>query len=137
MIKYDSEYRKAQAEAGFPFRADSSFMMQVFLRDRLAVEAKPPHQPNSTPHPQTKFDPRSGKPIGGRFNTSIGCKLPQCKMPMSAACAIAHTASLATRIRPQLAPTPLSQITPVKGTLATLPSTPYATFTCMGEVPLE
>ena len=79
VIKYDSEYRKAQAEAGFPFRADSSVMMQLFLRDRPAVEAKPSHQPNSTPHPQTKFDPRSGKPICGRSNTPIGCKLPQCK----------------------------------------------------------
>ena len=79
VIKYDSEYRKAQDEAGFPFGADSSFMMQLFLRDRPAAEAKPPHQPNSTPHPQTKFDPRSDKPICGRFNTPIGCKLPRCK----------------------------------------------------------
>ena len=79
VIKYDSEYRKAQAEVGFPFAADSSFMMQLFLRDRPAAEAKPSHQPNNTPHPQTKFDPRSCKPICGRFNTPIGCKLPRCK----------------------------------------------------------
>ena len=79
VIKYDSEYRKAQAEAGFPFGADSSYMMQLFLHDQPAVEAKPPHQPNSTPHPQTKSDSHSGKPICGRFNTPIGCKLPQCK----------------------------------------------------------
>ena len=70
---------KLQAEAGFPFGADSSYMMQLFLHDQPAVEAKPPHQPNSTPHPQTKSDSHSGKPICGRFNTPIGCKLPQCK----------------------------------------------------------
>ena len=79
VIKYDAEYRKAQAEAGFPFGADSSFMMQLFLHDRPAADAKPSPQPNSSSRPQTLFDPRSGKPVCGRFNTPAGCKLPHCK----------------------------------------------------------
>ena len=79
VIKYDAEYRKAQAEAGFPFGADSSFMMQLFLRDRPAADAKPSPQSNSSSRPQTLFDPRSGKPVCGRFNTPAGCKLPHCK----------------------------------------------------------
>ena len=138
VIKYDSEYRKAQAEASFPFGADSSYMMQLFLHDQPAVEAKPPHQPNSTPHPQTKSDSRSGKPICfNALTPSLAASFHSASLPMCAACAIAHTASPATRIRPQLAPIPLSQRTPDRGTLSTLPSTPSATFTCMGEVPLE
>ena len=79
VIKYDAEYRKAQAEAGFPFGADSSFMMQLFLRDRPAADAKPSPQSNSSSRPQTLFDPLSGKPVCGRFNTPAGCKLPHCK----------------------------------------------------------
>ena len=79
VTKCEAEYHKAQAEAGFPFGADSNFMMQLFLRDWPAVEAKPHSQPNSAPHRQTKFDPDSGKPICGRFNTPIGCKVPWCK----------------------------------------------------------
>ena len=79
VIKYDAEYPKAQAEAGFPFGADSSFMMQLFLHDRPAADAKPSPQSNSSSRPQTLFDPSSGKPVCGRFNTPAGCKLPHCK----------------------------------------------------------
>ena len=81
VLKYDAEYRKTQAEAGFPYGADSSFMMQLFLRDRLPQDQNIPRPSavSSTQHPQTKFDPQSGKPICGQFNSSKGCQLQCCK----------------------------------------------------------
>ena len=79
--KYDSEYRKTQAEAGFPYGADSSFMIQLFLRDRLPQDQNMtrPSANSNTQHPQTKFDPQSGKPICGQYNSNKGCQLQRCK----------------------------------------------------------
>jgi len=79
VIKYDYEYRKAQADAGFAFGADSSFMMQLFLRDKMASDHSSHKPANATTHPQQKFDPRTGKPICGQFNSVKGCQLPHCK----------------------------------------------------------
>ena len=52
VLKYDSEYRKTQAEAGFTDGVDSSFMMQLFLQNMAR-----PSTSSNTQHPQTKFDP--------------------------------------------------------------------------------
>ena len=59
VLKYDSEYRKTQAESGFVDGADSSFMMQLFLWDRLPQDQNMarPSTSSNTQHPQTKFDP--------------------------------------------------------------------------------
>ena len=32
VLKYDQEYRKSQAELAFPWGADNSFLMQVYLK---------------------------------------------------------------------------------------------------------
>ena len=71
VIQYDTEYRKSQASLGFRFGADSTYMMQLYLRENAATN-KPQASQVSKPsqHPQTKYDPTSGKPICGRFNTA-------------------------------------------------------------------
>lgn len=73
VLKYDAEYRKTQAEAGFPFGADSSYMMQLFLREQ-PVWAK-----DAGKYSKSKTDPETGKPVCGQFNTSAGCKMTSCK----------------------------------------------------------
>ena len=81
VLKYDEEYRKAQAESGFRFGADNSYMMQLFLRDGPAL-GKPLVSSGGKPfssHPHTRYDPGSGKPICGRFNTPQGCSMHSCK----------------------------------------------------------
>ena len=75
--QYHTEYRKAQADAGFDFGAGSSYLMQVFLHDGLTPE---PHSAaKDSVHPQTKYDPSSGRPICGKFNTAQGCTMRNCK----------------------------------------------------------
>ena len=75
-----TEYRKSQASLGFPFGADSTYMMQLYLKENT-VTNKPQASQVSKPsqHPQTKYDPTSGKPICGRFNTASVCALRGCK----------------------------------------------------------
>ena len=55
-------------------------MMQLYLRENAATN-KPQASQVSKPsqHPQTKYDPTSGKPICGWFNTASGCALRGCK----------------------------------------------------------
>jgi len=82
VLKYDAEYRKAQAETGFPYGSDSSYMMQLFLRDRLPQEhysATKPSPNSGAQHPQMRYDPGTGKPICGQYNSSKGCQLQRCK----------------------------------------------------------
>ena len=77
VLQYDTEYRKAQADAGFDFGADSSYLMQVVLRDGLTP--KPHPAAKDSVHPQTKYDPSSGRPTCGKFNTAQGCTMRNCK----------------------------------------------------------
>ena len=77
VLQYDTEYRKAQADAGFDFGAASTYLMQVFLHDGLTP--KPHATAKDRVHPQTKYDPSSGRPICGKFNTAQGCTLRNCK----------------------------------------------------------
>ena len=83
VIQYDTEYRKSQAAIGFPFGADSTYMMQLYLRENVSTSKQPQGQgyqaSKPSHHPQTRFDPASGKPICGQFNTSAGCMLTACK----------------------------------------------------------
>ena len=51
VLKYGSEYRKTQAEAGFTDGTDSSFMMQLFLQNMVR-----PSTSSNTQHRQTEFD---------------------------------------------------------------------------------
>ena len=74
VIKYDTEYRKAQASANFKWGADNAYMMQLFLREHV----KPPQRQDGFQH-RNKIDPNSGRVICGRFNGKQGCLLSQCK----------------------------------------------------------
>ena len=135
VIKYDAEYRKAQAESGFPFGADSSFMMQLFLRDRPAA-ADLPNQTALLAHKHCLI-PAVGSQYVATSTPLLAASFHIANLPMCAVHAMAPTASTATRIQPHLLRTPLSQKTPVRGTLPTFPPTPSETFTCLGGVPLE
>ena len=77
VLNYDREYRKSQAEMGFPWGADNSYMMQQHLTAKntdtsLSNKAATKSNTAST-HAQTRYDPETGKPICGRFNTQNGC----------------------------------------------------------------
>jgi hypothetical protein len=78
VVQYDSEYRKAQAESGFNFGADSSYMMQLHLRDHGTPAHAPPSRATQSSHPQTRFDPSTGKPVCGQYNTMSGCRMKHC-----------------------------------------------------------
>ena len=41
VIQYDTEYRKSQAAIGFPFGTDSTFMMQLYLRENVPTGKQP------------------------------------------------------------------------------------------------
>ena len=51
--------------------------MQIFLHDGLTP--KPHSAAKDSVHPQTKYDPSSGRPIYGKFNTAHGCTMRNCK----------------------------------------------------------
>ena len=76
VLKYHAEYRKAQSEIWFAYGADSSYMMQLYLRDKTT-------QDPSILIPRairyTKFDPKSGKLTCSQFNATKGCQLQHCK----------------------------------------------------------
>ena len=81
MLKYDAEYRKAQATAGFPWGADNAYMMQLFLRE----DGKPSYgnhgnssRQDSPANQRSKYDPASGRVICERFNGRNGCSLRFC-----------------------------------------------------------
>ena len=76
VMKYDSEYRKAQALSNFAWGADNSFMMQIFLRDD---PSKTSFTRNDTSNSHSKFDPASGKPVCNRYNSVQGCRMRNCR----------------------------------------------------------
>ena len=81
VLNYDREYRKSQAEMGFPWGADNSYMMQQHLTAKTTdsnTSNKASTKTNATStHAQTRYDPETGKPICGRFNTQNGCSYGQ------------------------------------------------------------
>ena len=86
LMKYDAEYRKTQAYQGFPWGADSPFLMQLLLkqhdRDTLVTHTAPSHRNTGftdQQHNQHRYDPKSGRVICGKFNGRNGCTLPHCQ----------------------------------------------------------
>ena len=86
LMKYDAEYRKTQAYQGFPWGADSPFLMQLLLkqhdRDTLVTHTAPSRRNTgftNQQHSQHRYDPKSGRVICGKFNGRNGCTLPHCR----------------------------------------------------------
>lgn len=86
VLRYDHEYRKGQAESGFPWGSDSPYLMQLHLQSnapshhnysRDNARGKTQGRPVAT-H-KNKFDPACGKPICRKYNYPSGCDLRQCK----------------------------------------------------------
>ncbi len=76
VLKYDAEYRKSQASSNFPWGADSSYMMQIFLREEQNKSGAHRYEGSN---PQTKYDPISRKPVCNRYNSSQGCTMKNCR----------------------------------------------------------
>ena len=90
LLRYDVEYRKAQAETGFRWGADSPYLFQLYLQSFTGDPSKKTQGPNNQRHQQrntpqhqrtysNKFDPATGKIICRKFNSITGCELRGCK----------------------------------------------------------
>ncbi len=93
VLRYDHAYRKHQAEMGFNWGADSSYLMQLYLKinqpqeprsetamaQRLSAQARA--RPGQLPRlaGRNRFDPASGQVICQRYNGKQGCSLRGCK----------------------------------------------------------
>ena len=82
--------------------------MQLYLRENTATN-KPQASQVAKPsqHPQTKYDPTSGKPICGRFNIQhLGVHCAAANLPTIDVHALSHTAILPTTLSSPLPPPP-------------------------------
>lgn len=83
-MKYDHEYRLSQAEQGFRWGADNSYLMQVILKpDMQKMNKNTAYSSKSrtnsrNPRGRDVFDPRTGRPICRNWNKEQGCSLPVC-----------------------------------------------------------
>jgi hypothetical protein len=89
VVQYDLEFRKRQAQQGFTWQTDDSFLMQLFLRAKVAKKQNfggyganttnaNTTNANTSHSARTKLDTRTGKPICERFNGRNGCTLRVC-----------------------------------------------------------
>ena len=88
VLKYDFEYRRSQAELGFPWGADNSYLMQVHLKPweraaapqqrdlsrRADIWSKPRERQRDQ-----KCDPASGNTICQKWNGRNGCNIHGCR----------------------------------------------------------
>lgn len=82
VLKYDQEYRKAQAACGFKWGADNSYLMQLFLKPEQGPTSYKPAQSQAKKpanHKGAKFDPDSGMQICMKWNSEAGCNFKKCK----------------------------------------------------------
>ena len=85
VLVYDREYRKAQADQGFNWDADNSYLMQLLLKAEGDKSQGTSYQGPARVmgrNPQLrkyKTDPNSGRQICERFNGRFGCKLQHCR----------------------------------------------------------
>ena len=81
VLKYDQEYRKAQAASGFKWGADNTYLMQLFLKCEQDSKSKQPQakKPQNPKGKKAKFDPESGKQICLKWNSVGGCSFHNCK----------------------------------------------------------
>ncbi len=85
VLRYDYEYRKAQAKLGFHWGADSAYLMQLYLipstpmPTSTADNAGKPRPGTNLPRTRNKYDPNSGVIICQRYNGRQGCQLRGCK----------------------------------------------------------
>lgn len=83
VLQYDFQYRKSQAELGFPWGADNAYLMQMYLKPHAdktsgSGQTQGSQASRAKPPVKTSFDPASGKPICQRFNGRLGCSFMRC-----------------------------------------------------------
>lgn len=80
ILKYDLEYRKAQAELNFRWGADNAYLMQVLLKPSVSRSQRENQNKKSTSVSKgvDRYDPRSGKPVCRNWNKQSGCTLRIC-----------------------------------------------------------
>ena len=103
VLQYDTEYRKAQADAGFDFGADSSYLMQVFLRDGLTP--KPHSAAKDSVHPKQSMTLL----VAGQF---VGNSIPPRVVP----CATANSPMFAALASSPIVTTPINPFIPTIST---------------------
>jgi hypothetical protein len=97
VLKYDLEYRKAQAEMGFRWGADNSYLMQLLLKTETVTPKtsglgsfKRKDTGVQRYGKQEKYDPQTGMPICKKWNDK-GCDLQHCRY--AHVCLICYSAS--------------------------------------------
>ncbi len=84
VLRYDYEYRKAQARLRFPWGADSAYLMQLHLVTSVNMPtvdtAVKPRMTGIPPRSRNKLDPNSGTIICQRFNGRQGCQFKGCNI---------------------------------------------------------
>jgi hypothetical protein len=83
VLLYDREYRLVQAEKGFAWGADNSYLMQLLLRPMGQMTSNNAGLQNGstrvTDRPRTRYEPGSGRPICEKWNGRWGCSLKNCR----------------------------------------------------------
>jgi hypothetical protein len=76
VLNYDKEARREQHEQNKGWNHDNSFLMQALLRQKAVQHAAHDKRLGGT---DRNTDPRTGKPICLRFNSTQGCTLRMCR----------------------------------------------------------
>jgi hypothetical protein len=76
VLNYDTIYRREQQAQGFAWGTSSPFLMQSQL-----TPFEPPvlSKSNKRPYQESVHNPRTGRQICGRFNSTQGCQMAECK----------------------------------------------------------
>ena len=76
VLQYDSIYRRLQSQQGFPWGADSAYLMQKHLKPIAQPVPKTAGQRGNKKAP---VEPTSGKEVCFKWNSMNGCNLHACK----------------------------------------------------------
>ena len=82
VLRYDTEYRKRQADMGYKWGADSPYLMQLYLQASVGQfnDKLRPSAPRRTANRwDNKHDPSTGSTICFKFNSQKGCQLKGCR----------------------------------------------------------
>lgn len=73
VLSYDTIYRREQHAHGFSWGQQSAFLMATLMPKEVT------NNPASKNKPKPDFNPNTKNTICGRWNSRLGCQLPQCR----------------------------------------------------------
>ena len=79
VLSYDTVYRREQHQHGFQWGTGSAFLLQSQLGQSTNEYSKEEQPPQKRPKKDSTFNPASGRPICGRWNSSQGCTEVRCR----------------------------------------------------------